>query len=422
MARLWLLLRLALRNLRRQMRRSLLTAAAMVLGLALLILSRTLADGGHEDWIDAGVRLGSGHVALQTPAFQTSHAIEDRLSSSARRAAEQALAHPDVAPRVDVVAPRVAVQALASSPSGAVPIIVLGVDPDIEAGYTSLDEKLVAGRYLQRGDRLHAYVGKGLAERLELDVGSRLVLSAQDADGEIAGQLVRVAGIFRMGLPEADEGIVHIPLATAQDWLGLDGEVTTLAVVLRSSRDVPAVARTLREELAPLAGEVTVLGWQQAMPGLDAAVKVDDYGDYIFHIILFVIIALAIVNTVLMSVLYRVREFGVIRALGLTKRESGLLVFCEGVLLTVVSGVVGLVLGLAVTWFFFRDGLDFSFLLDTELTAAGVVIDPVIIPEFRVAQLVQSVGFIFAIGILASLYPAYRATRIDIAESMKFEA
>ena len=158
------------------------------------------------------------------------------------------------------------------------------------------------------------------------------------------------------------------------------------------------------------------------MPTLDAAVKIDDYGDYVFHTILFVIIALAIINTVLMSVLYRVREFGVLRALGLTKRETGGIVFLEGLLLTVASGIVGLALGIGVTWVFFRNGLDFSAMWNEEFTFSGVVIETVIVPAFRLAQIVQSVVFILIIGILSSLYPAYRATRIDVAEAMKFEA
>ncbi len=422
MTRIALLLRLALRNLRRQVRRSFLTASAMMVGLALVIFSRTLADGGHEDWIDSGVRLGTGHVALQAPGFQRSRAIEDFLPTKARVAAEQALLKPDVAPHVVTSVPRVVVQGLASSPRAAVPVAIIGVDPTLEADFTILDDKLREGRYLEPGDRLHAYVGAKLAERLRLDVGSRLVLTAQDVNDEIVGQLVRVAGIFRMGLPEADEGIIQIPLTTAQEWLGLSDGVTTLAVVLESSREVEPVVEALRGDLDHLSDEVVVLGWREAMPELDAAVKIDDFGDYIFLIILFVIVTLAIVNAVLMSVLYRIREFGVVRALGLTKGESGLMVFLEGVLLTAVSGVVGLALGLALTWIFFRDGLDFSFMMENDFTAAGVVIEPVIVPLFRVAQVVQSVGFILIIGVLASLYPAYRATKIDLAESMKFEA
>jgi putative ABC transport system permease protein len=149
-------------------------------------------------------------------------------------------------------------------------------------------------------------------------------------------------------------------------------------------------------------------------------VRMDDWADYVFHAILFGIAALAIINTILMSVMQRTREFGVLRALGLRRAEVGRLVFAVGMLLTIVSGLAGMILGLAVVWLFFRDGLDFSSLMNEEMTAAGVVIDPVIVPRFHPTQIAQSLFFILSIGILASIYPAWRATRIDVAEAMKF--
>ncbi len=420
--RLRLLPRLALRNVRRQARRSLLTAAAMVIGVALLVFSRALGDGAHQEWIDAAVRLGAGHVALQAPGFAASRTLEDRLSPDAVRRARALIEAPDVAAAVGHVAPRLEVQALASAASGAVPVMIVGVDPAVEREFSRLDGRLIAGRYLQAGDRLHAYVGERLMDRLHLELGSRVVLTAQDAAGDIAGQLVRVVGVFRTGLPEADEGLVQIPLVTVQQWLGSDGAVTTLAVLLRSSWDVPRILRRLEASRTPADSALVALGWRRTMPELDAAIRVDDYGDYVFHIVLFAIIVLAIVNTVLMSVLYRTREFGVLRALGLTSRETAALVFTEGMMLTIASGFLGMILGFAVTWVFFRHGLDYSGLLENEFTFSGVVLEPVIIPVFRVVQLVQSMGSILAVGTLASLYPAFRATRIDVAEAMKFEA
>lgn len=394
----------------------------MVLGLALLLLSRALADGAHEDWIEAGVRLGKGHVTVQAPTFRMSGAIEDHLTTAQYAATETAMARRDVTPHIVVTAPRIEVPALANTPSAAIPVVAIGVDPAREQAFSLLDQKVVEGRYLAETDRLHAYVGRKLANRLNLRINSRLVLTAQDAHGEIAAQLVRVVGIFQMGIPEIDEGLVHLPLRTTQGWLGLEGGITSYAMVLESSRRVDRVVRSLTEELAVPPQDLSVLGWRESMPDLDAAVRVDDYGDYIFHSILFVIVALAIVNTILMSVLYRTREFGVLRALGLTKGETGRLVFFEGVLLTTVSGIVGIILGVAVTWGLFRNGLDFSFLLENDITAAGVVIDPVLVPEFRVMQFVQGIMFIGIIGFAASIYPSFRAMRIDVAESMKFDA
>ncbi len=419
-----LLLRLSLRNTWRQARRSALTASAMTLGLALLMISRAIADGGHDQWIDDGVRLASGHVALQSPGFQASGSLSDRLEPAAVARAEAAVRADAVAPLVRATAPRLQVSGLASSPGAAVPVAVQGVDPVREAAFSRLQEQLVEGQYLRGDDRLQAYVGIRLAERLGLRVGSRLVLTAQGASGEIADQLVRVRGIFRTGIPEMDEGLIQIPLTTARAWLGTPGSITTLAVLLHSSRRTDEAVRRLRAALQTPetgSGRIRVLPWQTASPELDSAVKIDDYGDYVFHGVLFGIIALAVLNAVLMSVLNRKREFGVLRALGLTRRETGAVVFAEGLLLTALSGAVGIALGFGITWIFWRHGLDFSSLLNGEFSVSGSIVNPVIVPEFRLAHVAQSLAFIFIVGVLASFYPARQAMAIDVAEAMKFD-
>jgi ABC-type antimicrobial peptide transport system permease subunit len=163
---------------------------------------------------------------------------------------------------------------------------------------------------------------------------------------------------------------------------------------------------------------MTVLPWRRTSPELDSAVRIDDYGDWVFHAILLSIVTLAILNAVLMSVLYRRREFGILRALGLTPFDSGAVVLAEGVLLTLASGVAGLALGVGVVWGFWRHGLDVSALLRQEFTISGVVIDPVIVPRFVPEQLLQSVAFILLMGVVASLYPALQAARIDPAGAM----
>lgn len=413
------LLRLAARGVLREARRSVLTASAMALGLALLMFSRSLADGAHEDWINAGVRMGAGHVLIQAPGHRESGSLDHRLSAGQTRASLAALdgLEGPLAPVATTL--RLSTNGLASSASSAVPVVIQGVDPSTESGFSHAAEKLTDGRYLEADDRLAAYVGTGLAERLGLSLGSRFVLTAQSTGGEIEGQLVRVVGVFRTGLPEVDEGLVHIPISTARSWLGADGAVTTVGAILPGSRIVSEVVRDLRTALAQ--DDVRVLSWQEAYPELDAAVRIDDYGDFVFHGILFAIIALAVLNTVLMSVLYRKREFGVLQALGLTPAETGLIVFVEGLLLTALAGVVGMILGVAATWGFFRDGLDFSFLMDNDFTFSGIVMDPVIVPEFRIVHVLQSALSIAVVGISASIYPAYRATKIDVGEALKFE-
>jgi len=418
--KLYALLLLSLRSVGRNTRRSILTATAMALGLALLIFSRSIAEGGHEQWIDSAVRLGTGHVAIQAPEYLETGRLEHRLDSAQVHRVVRALEDTTVAADVRTWVPRVTVSGLASSASSALPVRIEGVDPARERVFSTLPDQLVEGRYLEPGDRLHAFVGEELAHRLDLKVGGRFVLTAQTASGQVEGQMMRVAGIFHTGIQEMDEGLVHVPLGTVRQWLGVPGAVTTVAVLLHSSRETDATVGILRQELDGARG-IRVLGWRQASPEMDSAVRIDDYGDYLFHTILFGIIALAILNAVMMSVLGRKREFGILQALGLTGGETGLVVLGEGLFLTAVSGLVGMVAGFVLTWVFFRHGLDFSAFMSEGMTASGGVINPVIVPVFRYDQVLLSVASILVIGTLASLYPAVRASKLDVAEAMKFE-
>ena len=408
---------LALRNLGRELRRSALTAAAMAIGLALLILSRTLADGAHEDWIDAGVRLGAGHVTINAPGYRDSQSLDDRLSAAQLQASLAAIA--DVpTPDPPLASVRVTTRGLASSPEGALPAWIAGVDATVEPAFSRLGEEVTDGRYLEDDDRLHAYIGAGMAERLGVRTGSRMVLTAQAASGDIEGQLVRVVGIYRTGVDALDQSLVHIPLGTARSWLGVEG-ATTVAVLLTRSSFTDAVVAAVRGGVDPAGTEV--VGWPVTHPDLYSALRLDDGGDWAFHMILFAIVALAILNAVFMSVLNRQREMGLLRALGLSGRETGLVVFTEGVLLTMASGIVGVALGLAVVWIFFRDGLDLSGLWPDDFNVGGVAFDPVLYPVIEVKHVVQSVIMTAAIGLFASAYPAWQAGRLDPAESVKVE-
>ena len=416
---------LAMRNLRRHLRRTVLTASAMIIGGALLIFSLAIGDGGHEQWIESGVRLGNGHVTVEHPEYRVSRRIDHRLPDDVRRAAEQALASPEIAPHVVALSGKLSINGLASSAAGARPARIVAVDPLAETGFGMVDDNVVEGRYLEPGDKLAAYVGAELVDSLELRIGSRFVVQAQDTEHEIAGQLLRVVGIFRSGVPAVDQMMIHIPLATASEWLGSRNDVTNVGVVLDASAAAARVADRLEHALAdPVArGDVRVMGWREADPALAAAIAIDDFGNYLIQGFLFVIIAFGVVNTVLMSVMHRHREFGVLQALGLTPGQTGAIVLVEGLTLSAASGLLGVGLGLLGTWYFFGDGLDVSVFMENidEMTFSGAVIDPVIVPLFGARRIAQIVTFILCIGAAAAIYPALRAARIDVTEALKFD-
>ncbi len=414
--------RIGLRNVRRQLRRSLLTASAMVLGIALLMFVRALEGGAHLMYVDTATRMGTGHIAMEHPDYRGSQDLMDRIAAPDLERILAAADRSVAAGELVAVFPQVNVGGLAQSASSSIPVRISGVDPGLERDVSFFADKMVEGRYLEVGDRLEAIVGAEVAQRLRLELGSRLVLMAAGAGGELESQLVFVTGIFRSGVPEVDRGVVQLPLATAREWLEVGEDATSVSVILASDNRTGEIASEIQGHLREggvEAERLAVRPWWEAMPDLYAGLRADAVQTYVMLVILLAIVALAVVNSILMAVLNRTREFGVLRALGLNRTSVGAMVMVEGLVLTLASGVAGMLLGLAISMGLFRDGVDISFLFGGELAFAGSVVDPVILPAVLVSDVVAILSIVVSIGILATLYPAWHATRIEPAEAMK---
>ncbi len=415
MSRVVILLRLALRNVVRQGRRSALIALAMALGIAVLIFFLGLGDGMHAQWIDAGVRLGDGHLTVETPAFRQGGGLDDRLGPGAVDATARTLARPALAQAIAAAAPRITVSALAGSAAAAVPVRAIGVEPAREAPFSLFPGRMVAGRFLEPDDRIAAVLGQGLADRLALKVGSRFVLTAQ-GDSGVQEQLVRVTGIFRTGIREVDEGVVDLPLGTAEAWLHTGAAATSYAILLHDAAAVPTVAAALAPALP---SGTAVYTWRETSPELDAAVRLDDAGNYLFNAVLLMLVALAVLEALLVSVLHRGREFGLLRAMGLTAGGVSAVVLAEGVLLACLSGAVGLGAGLGLTAWLGRTGIDLSGVLGTQLSVSGAIVSPIVHPVAHAARAAQGLVVVLALGVFSSLYPMWQASRLDVATAMQ---
>jgi ABC-type lipoprotein release transport system permease subunit len=229
---------------------------------------------------------------------------------------------------------------------------------------------------------------------------------------------VHVAGVFQTGIREVDEGVVQLPIETVRRWLGTPGAATGIAVLLNRGRTTEQVARTLRTLVPP---GMAVLTWHETSPELDAAVRVDNFGNYIFNGILLSIVALAVLEALLVSVLHRQREFGVLQALGLSGWETSVVVLGEGLLLAGASGLAGLALGFGINWVLSRTGIDLSKVVGDQLSISGAIVDPIVHPEARLARAWQGAVVVACLGVLASLYPMWQAARIEVADAVKLE-
>jgi len=301
---------------------------------------------------------------------------------------------------------------MASSPATASGIEIYGVNPEDERRVTDLSQQLVEGTYFESGKRNSAVIGKKLAEKLNAKVGSKIVLTSQDASGDLAAGAFRIAGIFKTSSTIFDEGIVFILRPDAGRTFGLDENIHEIALVLDDSKKVAEFSRELGKELEGL----DVESWRELAPDLALATESASQQLYIFLIIILLAMVFGITNTMLMGVIERTRELGVLMALGMKGSRIFTMIFLETLALTAVGALIGILLGSGTIHIFGRVGLDMS-LFSEGLAAFGMgsVWYPTLpLKEYPIIVLLSA-----ATAIISSLYPGIKAVRLKPVEAIR---
>ena len=427
MTSLFLLVKISWRNLWRNPRGTLLTALALGLGLALLLISLGLLDGGHEQTIADGVRFGPGHVVVQAKGYQDSSSDELLLPAQAVSDVQGFLKTGNIQHKVRGVSPRLLATGLLSTSASSAGVRIAGVMTEAERAVSLVPQRMVEGTYLTSNDKLSGVViGDELARKLELKIGSKAVLMTQSltqvggkpgAGDEMQSTLLRVSGIFRTGLQAIDANMIYLPLSSAQALLGVtDDRVTQVALLLGQEGDSPLVAGALRKQLAR--SPVEVLTWRESLPMLAQILGLDHAFNYIMNGVILAMVGLGILNTILMRVLERRYEFGVSKALGLRPRQLAIMVVGESLALTAISLALGLALGLSVQHYFATAGLDLRWVFKAGLPPA-LVFDPILYSRLSVERIVWSVSIVFAMATIISFYPAFKAAQTDLPDALK---
>ncbi len=406
------LLRLAWRNLGRNRRRTVITVAALASSLAMLVVSSDVGDGFHQEMINQGVSYQAGHVVIQAEGYQAHPEPTLVVPDAPKVEAALARALPDAK-----VVPRVFLQGLSSTPENSVGVQITGVDPVREAGVEKLPTKLVAGHYLAEGDDRGIVLGGTLAETLGVGVGDKVVLMVQRG-GELESRLFRVSGLFRTGSDELDGFYAQVPLSAAQAVLGLEQGVNQISVHLQDERRTPQATALAR---AAVAGQrLEVLSWQSALPDLRQFVVVDDGGLYAFVLIIAVIVALGILNTMLMSVLERTHEFGVLLALGMPPWSLAGMVLVEAAWIGLLAAVIGGGLGSLISWPLDHWGIDFTSMIGQGKDIGGVVMGTNrILGRLSLDKLFFFSAIAWLLTVTAAIYPTWRAARLRPVDAFR---
>ncbi len=397
---------IAWRNLWRQRRRSLITAFAMATGVALCMSMICITDGMFADMFEVMVEQRLGHVQVHHPDYPAKGLVFDTLDERAAL-----IERVEAIPGTVAVSPRISGYGLLGGERKSVGGMIVGIDPARDRRVSPLEGRVKEGRYLADGAAHEIIIGRGLADEVEVELGDSVVVVTQATDGSVGNDLYTVVGIYKTGdvMMDSAGGYVHIDDAEALLWL--EDQAHGLTLLTDHADRVEAFAVAVREAVA--SEEVEVQAWFEADPQTAEMMGMRDFTAFFMLGIVFTVAAFGVINTMLMSVYERTRELGVLRALGLRPGKLILLVMLESFFLAALASSIGLVLGGLLDWYLVVHGLDFSSGAPDGFSFEGIMLDPVMMGEVNAFPIILTVGAVFLVSVLASLWPAWRAARLQ---------
>jgi ABC-type lipoprotein release transport system permease subunit len=397
---------LAWRNLWRNHRRTLIMLAAISIGAWAMIFMTSLMRGMVNDMLRDGVRALPGHVQVHHPAYRDDPAVSNLVSMSSADI-DDALS----AAGIERYSARVRVPAIVSSERESRGVILLGVDPAGEVSVQALGSEIAEGRALEGPEDTGVIMGRRLADKLDTEVGKRIVLMSQDPDNEVADRGYRVVGLFEANLAAQEEAFVFAGRETVQAMLRIGDRVSEVAVMGDDYRDVEPLLADVR---AAIGDGDEVLPWTELDAYLGTMMGVMDGFVLIWVIVIFLALSFGLVNTLVMAVFERVREIGLMLALGM--RPSSILgqIIVESILLLVIGLAIGNALAFASV-IPLRDGIDISIVAEgMEMMGAASIL----YPEIETQDVIMANVTVLVLGFLASLSPAWRASRYEPVEAI----
>ena len=409
-ARLPVFLLIAARNLVRNPRRTAIMVAGAAFGVVGYIFILAFFDGFFERTIENSTRYVTGHVQIERPGFRRELAPEMAIEEPGALLAElRAL------PGIAAAAPRVQVQALASTSAKSEGIMLIGVEPLAERGVTFIDRTVVQGAALAPGADREVMIGRRLAEKLRLKLGEKMVVMAQAANGELGTAAYRVSGIFATESASFDGAFAFVTLSAAQSLLALGPRVSTINVRLDDRARTAAAVGELRARFASRG--LAFAPWQELLPQLEDMVKYLRVVSGILLGVLLLVVATAIMNTVFMAVTERTREIGLMMALGASPNAVLRMVVYETVVLLLLAAVAGYGAGIALVAYLGRAGMDLSRFFEGYSSIPGLT--GIVYPQLVGGSIVPPGIALIVVGVLVSIYPAAKAARLDPSRAIR---
>ena len=399
------------RNIWRNRRRTLVILTAVVIGIWSMISLGALMRGTANQMVRNGISTLTGHIQVHLRGYRTDPVIENRMThpEELEKALEQTL------PADALWASRVRVNAIASNARHSSGITMVGIDPRKEAKISFIGEAVTEGRYLEPHEKNGIVVGRALADKFETKLGRKMVLMSQDTNQEIASHAFRIVGIFRAEMQATEEEFAFISLSEAQKMLKLKQGISEISILLPDHRNAEHVAHMVQGALDSRTYEVHT--WRELLPMSTAILEMYDWFIFLWFLVIFIAMGFGIVNTTLMAVFERIREFGLFKALGMKPWWIVREVLTESFYLLIMGMCIGNGLGLLTVFALSGSGIDLSAL------AAGleyVGMSRVIYPAIQIKDILTANVVVFVLGLLVSAYPAIKAARFTPVEALAY--
>jgi ABC-type lipoprotein release transport system permease subunit len=407
-------LRIAWRNLWRNRRRTAITVTAVALNTAILVGTLSLMEGMRLQMVRSATRLLVGDVQIHASGFRADRSMYSDIDDP-----ESVL--DAIAASGGIAAPRAYGFGLLSAGTKSAGAMFVGVDPAAERAAFELADEIASGTYLD-GRVWGAVIGGKLARSLNADIGTELVAVVQGADGSLGNELLTVVGVLKTVGEELDRGALFLRQQDFDTLFVAGGRIHEIAIS-GQGRDPVELAAGLRATLGVPSPEdedaeaaLAIESWHQIMPMVSDMVNMFGAVVGLFAFVFFLGAGFGVLNTMLMATHDRVREFGVLKALGATPGRIVRDIAAEGLVLGLFSSVIGLGVGVAASAYFYYVGIDLSSF--GEFGFSGVAWDPVWRGELTASDAVASVAAMLAACVVASLYPGVKAARLDAARAM----
>jgi len=403
---MWMLIKIAWRNIWRSKLRSGTLVTSIALGLLAGIFATAIGNGANKGRLEDTIKSQLSHIQIHQEGFRENLDVKRIITNldEVRSKVE--------ASNATSISSRTIVNGMVSSVRNTAAVQIKGIEPDNETKVTGLSEKMVEGDFLNEEKSGRIIIGKALSEKLKTKMRKRIEFRFTKPDGEIGSAAYKIAGIYKTNNTREDEMSVYILKSDLDQILGISNGAHEIAILYDDIEIVDSTALSLAQSIP----ELKVESWKQLFPGLAEVDIIQERSNLLILLIILLALSFGIVNTMLMSVLERIKEFGMLMAVGMNKRKVFSMIMLETTFIMAIAAPIGMLVSYILVKYFEKNGIDFSASAEG-LESVGM--SPIIYPHLDPSFYWQVVVLVLIASFLAAIYPARRAIKLNPADAIR---